>query len=154
VNGVRTFGSLDEFTSARGEHLGYSEWHEIAQDQISAFAAATGDHQWIHVDAERAASGPFGGTIAHGYLTVALLPVMMTEIFRIEKLAMAVNCGLDRLRFPAPVPTGAQIRGGATLTDVRQMHLGSLAHVRMRVEIQGRGKAACIADTLTLYVAA
>jgi acyl dehydratase len=151
---VRTFASLADFTAAKGEHLGQSEWHEITQDQVSAFAAATGDHQWIHVDPELAGRGPFGGTIAHGYLTAALLPVMMSESFRIEKLAMAVNCGLDRLRFPAPVPTGSRIRGTATLTDVRQLHLGSLAHVRMRVEIAGRGKAACIADTLTLYVAA
>jgi acyl dehydratase len=105
------------------------------------------------VDIERAASGPFGGTIAHGYLTVSLLPIFSMEIFRIENLTMGINYGLDRVRFPSPVRTGSSIRAEATLTDVRQTQLGSLAHVRMRVEIEGQEKAACIADTLSLFVA-
>lgn len=151
---MRIFASLDEFVAAQGETLGYSEWHKITQDQVDAFADVTGDHQWIHVDAARAASGPFGTTIAHGYLTVALLPVMMMETYRIENLVMGINYGLDRVRFPAPVPTGSAIRGEATLTDVRQTHLGSLAHIRIRVEIEGQSKAACIADTLSLFVGA
>lgn len=150
---MRTFANLDEFVAAKGESLGFSEWHKITQEQVTAFADATGDHQWIHVDLERAASGPFGGTIAHGYLTVSLLPVLSMEIFRIEKLTMGINYGLDRVRFPSPVPTGSSIRAEATLTDVKQTHLGSLAHVRMRVEIEGQQKAACVADTLSLFVA-
>ena len=149
---MRVFASLDEFVAAKGEILGHSEWHKITQEQVNAFADATGDHQWIHVDTERAASGPFGGTIAHGYLTVSLLPVLMTEIFRVDNLTMGINYGLDRVRFPAPVLTGSSIRAEATLTDVRPTHLGSLAHIRMRIEIDGQEKAACIADTLSLFV--
>jgi acyl dehydratase len=149
---MRTFANLEEFVAAKGESLGFSEWHKITQDQVNAFADATGDHQWIHVDLDRAASGPFGGTIAHGYLTVSLLPILSMEIFRIENLTMGINYGLDRVRFPSPVPTGSSIRAEATLSDVRQTHLGSLAHIRMRVEIEGQEKAACVADTLSLFV--
>jgi acyl dehydratase len=151
---MRTFASLEEFAAAKGEALGYSEWHKITQEQVNAFADATGDHQWIHVDVERAASGPFGSTIAHGYLTVSLLPVMMMETYRIENLAMGINYGLDRVRFPSPVPTGSVVRGEATLTDIKQTHLGSLAHIRIRVGIEGQSKAACVADTLSLFVSA
>jgi acyl dehydratase len=149
---MRTFDSLDEFVAAKGEELGHSAWHEITQEQVNAFADATGDHQWIHVDTERAAAGPFGTTIAHGYLTVALLPVLMSEIFVIQNLTMGINHGLDRVRFPAPVPVGSKIRAAATLTDVDQTYLGSLAHVRMRVEIEGQSKAACVATTRSLFV--
>jgi acyl dehydratase len=149
---MRTFGSLEEFVAAKGESLGFSGWHEITQEQVNLFADATGDHQWIHVDLERAASGPFGGTIAHGYLTVSLLPILSMEIFRIENLTMGINYGLDRVRFPSPVLTGSSIRAEATLTDVKQTHLGSLASIRMRVEIEGQEKAACVADTLSLFV--
>jgi acyl dehydratase len=150
---MRTFASLAEFVAAKGESLGFSDWHKITQEQVNAFADATGDHQWIHVDLERAASGPFGGTIAHGYLTVSLLPILSMEIFRIEGLTMGINYGLDRVRFPSPVLTGSSIRAEATLSDVRQTHLGSLASIRMRVEIDGQDKAACVADTLSLFVA-
>jgi len=149
---MRTFASLEEFVAAKGESLGFSEWHKISQEQVNAFADATGDHQWIHVDLERAASGPFGGTIAHGYLTVALLPILSMEIFRIENLTMGINYGLDRVRFPSPVLTGSSIRAEASLTDVKQTHLGSLASIRMGVEIEGQEKAACVADTLSLFV--
>jgi len=151
---MRTFASLAEFVAAKGESLGFSEWHTITQDQVNAFADATGDHQWIHVDVERAASGPFGGTIGHGYLTLALLPVLQMEIFAIKGLAMGINYGLDRVRFPSPVPVGSSIRAEATLTDVKQTPLGSLASIRVRVEVEGQKKAACVADTLGLYVSA
>jgi acyl dehydratase len=149
---MRTFANLAEFVAAKGDSLGFSEWHKITQEQVNAFADSTGDHQWIHVDVERAASGPFGGTIAHGYLTVSLLPVLSMEIFRVENLTMGINYGLDRVRFPSPVLTGSSIRAEATLTGVRQTHLGSLASIRMRVEIDGQDKAACVADTLSLFV--
>jgi acyl dehydratase len=152
VGSRRTFGSLQEFTAAKGETLGHSDWHEITQDQIDAFADVTGDHQWIHVDREQAARGPFGTTIAHGYLTVSLLPVLMTEAFRVENLTMGVNYGMDRLRFPAPVPSGSRIRAEATLTEIKQTPFGWLASIRVRIEIEGQKKAACIADTLSLYV--
>ena len=149
---MRTFASLDEFVAAKGEELGQGSWHEITQEQVNAFADATGDHQWIHVDIERAAAGPFGGTIAHGYLTVSLLPIFMTEIFEVKNLTMGINYGLDRVRFPAPVPVGSKIRATATLTDIKQTHLGSLAYIRVKVEVEGQSKAACIADTLSLFV--
>jgi acyl dehydratase len=149
---MRTCASLAEFVAAKGESLGFSDWHKITQEQVNAFADATGDHQWIHVNLERAASGPFGGTIAHGYLTVSLLPILSMEIFRIENLTMGINYGLDRVRFPSPVLTGSSIRAEATLTEVKQTHLGSLASIRMRVEIEGQEKAACVADTLSLFV--
>jgi acyl dehydratase len=149
---MRTFASLEEFVGAKGESLGFSDWHTITQEQVNAFADATGDHQWIHVNVERAASGPFGGTIAHGYLTLSLLPVLQMEIFAIEGLTMGINYGLDRVRFPSPVPVGSSIRAEATLTDVKQTPLGSLASIRLRVEVEGQQKAACVADTLGLYV--
>jgi len=136
-----------------GTELGTSGWVEITQSQVDQFAEATGDHQWIHIDPQRAKTGPFGGTIAHGYLTVALLPILSMEIFRIEKLTMGINYGLDRVRFPSPVLTGSSIRAEATLTDVKETQLGSLAHIRMRIEIEGQQKAACVADTLSLFVA-
>lgn len=149
---MRTFTSLADFAEATGEHLGYSDWHEVTQAQVSAFADATGDHQWIHVDPQRAASGPFGKTIAHGYLTLAMLPVLVSEIYRIENLTMAVNYGLDRLRFPSPVPTGSRIRAGATLREVKETSLGRLAYSRVTVEVEGQEKAVCVADTVTLFV--
>jgi acyl dehydratase len=149
---MRTFASLNEFIAAKGESLGFSDWHKITQEQVNAFADATGDHQWIHVDTERAAAGPFGGTIGHGYLTLSLLPVLQMEIFTIKGLTMGINYGLDRVRFPSPVPVGSSIRAEATLTDVKQTPLGWLASIRLRVEVEGQQKAACIADTLGLYV--
>ena len=149
---MRTFASLSEFVAAKGESLGASDWHTITQEQVNAFADATGDHQWIHVDPERAAAGPFGGTIAHGYLTLSLLPALSGEIYRINGLTMGVNYGIDRLRFPAPVPVGSAIRAESTLTDVRETPLGWLATVRTRFVVQGQEKAACVVDTLTLFV--
>ena len=152
MSGVRVFASLADFVGAKGEELGRSDWHEVTQEQVSLFADATGDHQWIHVDPERAAAGPFGTTIAHGFLTLALLPVLTREIYRIDNLTMAVNYGLDRVRFPAPVPVGARIRAMATLRDVKATSLGQLTYSRVIVEVEGQSKAACIADTVTLLV--
>jgi len=152
VSDVRVFSDVAEFTAAKGEQLGYSDWHEITQEQVNAFADATSDHQWIHVDLERAAAGPFGGTIAHGFLTLAMLPVLTDEIYRVENLTMAVNYGLDRVRFPAPVPVGARIRAGATLRDVKQTGPGQLCYSRVTIEVDGQSKPACIADTVTLLV--
>lgn len=151
---MRIFSSLAEFAAAAGQELGYSEWHEVTQAQVSAFADATGDHQWIHIDPERAKAGPFGTTIAHGYLTLSMLPVLTTEIFRVENLAMGVNYGLDRVRFPAPVPVGSRIRAGAVLREVKQTHLGLLCYSRVTVSIEGQTKAACVADTVSLLVPA
>jgi acyl dehydratase len=150
---VRVFGSLAEFTNAAGEEIGASEWHEITQERINAFADATGDHQWIHIDPDRAAAGPFGHTIAHGFLTLSMLSVLSGEIYRIEGLAMAVNYGLDRVRFPAPVPVGARIRATSVLRETKETSLGVLAYSRVTVHAEGHEKAVCVADTVTLYVA-
>ncbi|MEU3899948.1 MaoC family dehydratase [Streptomyces sp. NPDC045251] len=150
---MRSFASLADFSAATGEHLGYSDWLEVTQDKVDQFAQATGDLQWIHVDPERASSGPFGGTILHGYMTLALLPEMMRAIFDIEKIEMGVNFGLDKVRFPRPIPVGARVRGGARLTGARETPAGHLAAVRMTVEVEvdGRPKSACVADTLSLF---
>lgn len=150
---MRSFASLDEFSAAVGEHLGHSEWVRVTQEQVDQFAGATGDLQWIHTDPERAATGPFGGTILHGYMTLALLPAMMRAIFDIEKVELGVNFGLDKVRFPRPVPVGSRVRGGAKLTGVRETPAGHLAAVRMTVEVEGESRAACVADTLSLFVA-
>jgi acyl dehydratase len=149
---MRSFANLEEFSAAKGEHLGYSGWREVTQAQVNMFAEATGDHQWIHVDPERAAGSPFGGTIAHGYLTVALLPAFITEIFSVGGLSMVVNVGLNKLRFPTPVPVGSRVRGGAELTELKNSPAGRLAWIRMTVEVDGQKKAACVADAMFLYV--
>src|ERR1700722_2658067 len=112
---MRTFASLDEFAAAKGEELGESSWHEITQEQVNAFADATGDHQWIHVDTERAAAGPFGGTIAHGMLTLSLLSAFMPQLIRVDGVAMVINYGLNKVRFPAPVPAGSRLRATSRL---------------------------------------
>lgn len=149
---MRIFASLAEFAEVKGEHLGYSPWREITQQQINLFADATDDHQWIHTDPARATAGPFGTTIAHGYLTLALITAFQQEIFEIRELAMAVNIGLNRVRFPAPIRVGAKVRGGAVLVDLRHSPAGELATIRVTVAAEGEKRPACVADTLTLYI--
>ncbi|MEU4540310.1 MaoC family dehydratase [Streptosporangium sp. NPDC023825] len=151
---MRTFANITELKAAVGEHLGHTEWREITQEQVNLFADATGDHQWIHVDVERAKQGPFGATIAHGYLSLSLLPSLMSELFQVGGLAMGINYGLNKVRFPAPVPVGARIRAGAELVDLKGTPSGYLANVRMTVEIEDGRKPACVAETLSLYVPA
>ncbi|WP_326646384.1 MaoC family dehydratase [Streptosporangium sp. NBC_01755] len=151
---MRIFADITEFKTAVGEHLGYTEWREITQDQANLFADATGDHQWIHVDVERAEQGPFGGTIAHGYLSLALLPSFMVELFQVDGLAMGINYGLNKVRFPLPVPVGARVRAGAELVDLKGIPSGYLSNMRLTVEVEGRPKPACVAETLSLYVPA
>jgi acyl dehydratase len=114
----RVINGVDELKSLVGEHLGYSDWMEITQERVNQFADATGDHQWIHVDVERAKEGPFGGPIAHGYLTLSLGPVLQTEVFRLEGFSMGVNYGANKIRFPAPVPVGSKLRLGVKLLSV------------------------------------
>src|SRR6202451_1731515 len=107
------------------EHLGYSEWRQVTQEQVNLFADATGDHQWIHVDIERAKAGPFGGPIAHGYLTLALAPTALEEILHVSGVSMAINYGLNKLRFPSPVPVGSKVRVGATMAGVEDVAGGA-----------------------------
>ncbi|MEU9835804.1 MaoC family dehydratase [Streptosporangium sp. NPDC048047] len=151
---MRIFSDVRELKAARGEHLGHTEWRPITQERVDGFADATDDHQWIHVDPERAKDGPFGATIAHGYLSLALLPSFMAELVRVDGLAMGINYGLDKVRFPSPVPVGARIRAGAELLDVKGTPAGYLAKVRMTVEVEGGKRPACVAETLSLYVPA
>src|SRR5260370_26349286 len=107
-----TIQGIDGLKSRVGEHLGYSIWHEVTQDQVNLFADATGDHQWIHVDVERAKAGPFGGPIAHGYLTLSLAPVLLGEVLRVEGISMGLNYGCNKVRVPTPVPVGSNRRLG------------------------------------------
>jgi acyl dehydratase len=142
-----TVSSVAELTALTGKHVGYSEWREITQEQIDTFADATDDHQWIHVDTERAAAGPFGTTIAHGFLTLSLLVPMWSEILHFEGVRLGINYGLNKVRFVSPVPVGSLIRTGATLVSVETVTDGSLQIVvDFVVEREGGDKPCCIAQ--------
>lgn len=149
---MRVFSSPSELSAAKGEHLGYSQWHTITQDQVNTFADATGDHQWIHVNVERAGRGPFGGPIAHGYLTLALLPKLTAEIYRIEGIKMGINYGSNKVRFPNTVRVGARVRVGVEVMDVVEGDRGTQVLTKNVVEIEGQEKPACVSETLTLLV--
>ncbi|MFT4394275.1 MaoC family dehydratase [Gordonia lacunae] len=149
---TRTFTSVDELKAAIGEDLGSGEWLEITQERVDAFADATGDHQWIHVDPERARSGPFGTTIAHGYLTVSLLPMIAGKIFTVEGPKLTLNYGMNKLRFPNPVKVGARIRSNAVITSVEETPKGVNVVVTNTVEIEGETKPACVAENLRVLV--
>ncbi|MGW2161980.1 MaoC family dehydratase [Nonomuraea sp. NPDC001699] len=151
---MRTFANVQELKAAVGETFGPTEWRTVTQEQVNLFADATDDHQWIHVDVERAKEGPFGGTIAHGYLTLSLLPTFMFEMVRVEGIAMGVNYGLNKVRFPRPVPVGARVRAVGELTDVKGTPAGYLANLKMTIEIEGERRPGCIAESLSLYVPA
>jgi acyl dehydratase len=139
--------SAAELEALVGKHLGYSEWLEISQHRVNTFADATDDHQWIHLDAERAATGPFGTTIAHGYLTLSLLIPMWHDILQFEGLRMGVNYGLNRVRFPSPVPVGSRIRAGGTLVSVETVADSTFqVVVDFVVEREGGEKPCCIAQ--------
>jgi acyl dehydratase len=149
---VRVFTGLDELAAAAGEHLGFSDWLRITQQRVDQFAEATDDHQWIHVDAERAARGPFGGTIAHGYLTLSLIPHLAQQIYRVEGLSMGVNYGLNKVRFPAAVPVDSRVRAGAELAEVTRGEQGAQVVMRVTIELEGSDKPACVAETVALLV--
>jgi acyl dehydratase len=144
----KVYDGVAGFEAHVGEHLGYSGWREVTQKEIDLFAEATGDHQWIHVDAEKAANGPYGRTIAHGYLTLALVPLLVQQIYKVTGLSMQVNYGVDKLRFPAPVPVDSRIRAGAELIKVDRTGNGGRATVRVTVEVEGSDKPACVVDTI------
>ena len=148
-----TVKGLEDLKARVGDHLGYSDWHEVTQDQVNAFADATGDHQWIHVDPERAKAGPFGAPIAHGYLTLSLGPMLMAEALRVEGVAMGVNYGLNKLRFPAPVPVGSKVRLGAQLANVEEIAGGVQVTIDMTWEVEGGAKPVCVAQGLFRYYA-
>jgi acyl dehydratase len=149
---LRTFKTLDDVASAVGEELGTSEWLEIDQDRINQFADATGDHQWIHVDEQRAAEGPFGKTIAHGFLTLSLIPLFNQQVFQLETPGAKLNYGLNKVRFPSPVPVGSKLRDRITLTNVTDMAGGKQITLQHVLEIEGAEKPACIAEMLVLLL--
>jgi acyl dehydratase len=142
---------LDELRELAGADLGHSAWLEITQERVDTFAAATGDHQWIHVDPERARTGPFGGTIAHGYLTLGLVIPLWGEILRVEGITMAVNYGLNRLRFPSPVPVGSRIRLHARVLGADEVADGVQLTVVLTVEREGGEKPAAVAEAIFRY---
>lgn len=145
---TREFETLADFKAAVGEELGTSEWVEVTQEKINLFADATGDHQWIHVDPERAAKGPFGKPIAHGYLTLSLLPVLTEQIYSVESVVMGVNYGANKVRFPHPVPVDSRVRATATLKETQDIAIGTQAVLTVVVEIDGVEKPACIAEVV------
>ncbi|NML08408.1 MaoC family dehydratase [Sphingomonas sp. G-3-2-10] len=134
-----------------GAVLGPSEWVTIEQDRVDLFARATDDHQWIHVDPERARDGPFGGTIAHGYLTMSLVNRFLPELIEVRGVSMGVNVGVDRLRFLTPVRTGARIRGVGEIVSAEDAKGGVQVVVRVTVEIEGEAKPACVVDTISRF---
>jgi acyl dehydratase len=144
---------IDELERTTERDLGTSEWHTIDQRQIDLFAEATGDHQWIHVDPERAAQGPFGTTIAHGYLTLSMLVLMLSEVLQIEGARMGINYGIDKVRFTAPVPVGSRVRTRAKLLAVEKRGDGILYRVGVQVEIEGAEKPALVGELLYLAFA-
>jgi acyl dehydratase len=140
--------SVAELKDAAGRHLGYTDWEEMTQERVNQFADATDDHQFIHVDVERAKQTPFGGTIAHGYLSLSLMAYVMGQLMHVSDAKMGVNYGLDRVRFPAPLPVGAQWRGGAEILEVTEVPGGLQVKGKGTIEVQGQEKPACVAETL------
>ncbi|MFC0224432.1 MaoC family dehydratase [Nocardioides zeicaulis] len=150
---MRTFTSLDDVAAASGSEIGTSEWLVVDQARIDAFADATLDHQWIHVDAEAAAAGPFGTTIAHGFLTLSLLPHFASQVFRLETPGARLNYGLEKVRFPSPVPVDARLRSHVRFGEVRDLPAGKQLIVEHTVEIEGAPKPACVAQHVVLLLA-
>jgi acyl dehydratase len=147
---THVFRSADDLAAAVGTHLGFSDWLSVDQHRIDTFADATGDHQWIHVDRERAAAGPFGTTIAHGFLTLSLVPHLLRDLVDYPAWPVRINYGSDRVRFLAPVPVDSRVRAGAELVAVRPSATGTQVTVSVTVEIEGSDKPALVAQTLTL----
>ncbi|HWT38853.1 MAG TPA: MaoC family dehydratase [Paraburkholderia sp.] len=147
---MKTYQKIADLRPLVGEVIGTSDWLTIDQPRVNLFADATGDHQWIHVDPERAKSGPFGGTIAHGFLTLSLLPVFTASAYRVEESSMGVNYGLGKVRFPAPVPAGSRLRAHFRLLNWEPLdNDGAQMTVEMTVEREGLGKPVCIAESIT-----
>lgn len=146
-----TFSCAAELLAATGTDLGTTDWLEITQERVNLFADATGDLQWIHVDPQRAKDGPFGGCIAHGYLTLSLVNFFLPELIQIDNMKMGVNVGSDRVRFPAPVKVGARIRGRGEILKVEALGEAVQTTVRVSIEIEGSDRPGCVADTISRY---
>jgi acyl dehydratase len=148
---TRMINGIDEMKTLVGEHLGYSPYTQITQEQVQQFADATGDQQWIHIDVERATAGPFGGPIAHGYLTLSLGPTLSPQIFGVSGVAMGVNYGAGKIRFPSPVPVGAMVRLGVTLVSVDDIPGGAQVTQEFVFECEGASKPSCVAEVIFRY---
>ncbi len=149
---VRIFDGVAALQEAVGTHLGFSSWHEITQDRIDRFADATGDHQWIHVDPERAASGPYGTTIAHGFLTLSLVPMLAWEVYAVEGISAGINYGANKVRFPAPVPVNSRVRAGVQFVSLTQTPAGYQMVAAITVEIEGAARPACVVESVSVLV--
>jgi acyl dehydratase len=145
---MRTITGIEELKKAEGEELGVSEWHEVTQKDIDAFADATGDHQWIHVDPDRAKDTPFGGTIAHGYYTLSLAPMLSDEVLKMEGFAFALNYGLNKVRFPSPLPVDSKLRMRAKLAELEDIPGGVQMVMELTFEREGGDKPVCVAQTV------
>jgi len=145
------FDNLAALLDATGQDLGYSDWVEVDQNRIDLFADATGDHQWIHVDPEKAAEGPYGSTIAHGYLTLSLANLFLPQIMQVQNTSMGVNYGCEKVRFPAAVPVGSRIRGHGQIMSAEEVKGGVQVVVRMTIEIEGGERPACVIDTISRF---
>ncbi len=149
---MSSFDTAEQLLAAVGADLGCSSWYPVDQARVDAFAEATGDHQWIHVDPARAAQGPFGGTVAHGFLTLSMLPVMLGELQQVPGARLALNYGLNRVRFPAPVPTGGRIRATAVLSAAEPVADNGVQTItRVSVELDGAPKPCCVAEAVTRF---
>jgi acyl dehydratase len=149
---VKKFSGLEELGAAQGSQLGPTEWLEVTQDRVNLFADATDDHQWIHVDPERASSGPFGGTIAHGLLTLSLLPHFTSQMYSVDNIAMAINYGYNKVRFTTPVKVGSKIRARAEIAKVDQLDGAVQATLTTTVEIEGSEKPAAVAESIVRFI--
>ena len=149
---MRTFTDFDQLSAAAGEELGSSDWLTIEQDRIDQFADATGDHQWIHVDAERAKDGPFGATIAHGYLTLSLIPMLGAQVFGLDTPGAKLNYGVNKVRFPNPVKVGSRVRVHVSVGEVTDIPTGKQLTLKHSIEIEGEDKPACVAETVVLLL--
>ena len=143
--------SIDDLSPMVGQHIGYSDYRTVTQEEVNLFADATGDHQWIHVDPERAATGPFGHTIAHGYLTLSLIPVLLASVLQVDGVSMGVNYGTNKVRFTSPVPVGSQIRAGATVAAVEPIPGGAQIALDVVVEVKDAPKPSCVAQVVYRY---
>ncbi|MCV7250611.1 MaoC family dehydratase [Mycolicibacterium fluoranthenivorans] len=149
---MKVFQDLAEFETAQGAELGPTDWVEVDQQRVNVFADATDDHQWIHVDPERAASGPFGGTIAHGLLTLSLLPRFMHDLYRVDNVTMAINYGFNKVRFITPVPVGAKLRASSRITQIDKLDAAVQATLVTTVEVEGAAKPAAVIESIVRYV--
>ena len=144
--------TIDDLPNSIGRQFGPTDWLTIDQARIDQFAEATGDHQWIHVDPEAAKSGPFGATIAHGYLTLSLSSLFMFQLIDVKNISMGINYGVDKVRFPSPVPVGSRVRARAEIVEVTPIEGGFQVKVRQTIETEGGAKPACVIESLSRYL--